>query len=243
VISVVKGYRLVLLQNPPEKARSRVLISGFPGFGAVGFLTIKFLVDKLKMRRIGFIEPPIVPDLTSLEDYGLSLPHEIFIDSSGQIIALLNRVNPIRAKMNSFVRSFVDSVRTLDIDEVVLVGGLDARFREGSEEYRWLATSSSRRKLSAPLFVKGPFIVGPLASILITCELEGIPAIAIFPYTEPESLDHRAAAIAIKVISSIIGIEIDVSELLSYAEMVEKMEESLKQVYKSVSEGESKLYM
>ncbi len=240
---MVVGYKLVLTHSPPDKARNRVLITGFPGFGAVGFLTTRFLVDKLKMKRIGFIKTPIIPDITSLEDYGLTLPHELFIDSSGRILALLNRVNPIKSKMNSFVKAFMDIVKTLDVDEIVLVGGLDSRFKEGSEEYRWLATSSCSRKLDAPLFVKGPFIVGPLASILIACELEGVPAIAIFPYAEPESLDHRAAAVAIKVISRIIGIEIDVSELLAYAEIVEKMEESLKQAYSVSSERESKLYM
>jgi len=239
----VSRYRLVLTHSPPEKARKRVLVTGFPGFGAVGFLTTKFMIDKLKMRRIGFVKTPVVPDITSLEDYGLSLPHEVFINKEGDIAVLLNRVNPIKSKMNSFVSSFLDLVRTLDVDEVVLVGGLDSRFREGNEEFRWLRTSSSRRELEAPLFVKGPFIIGPLASLLVVCELENVPAIAIFPYTEPESLDHRAAATAIKVIGSIVGISIDVSELLKYAEAMERIEESLKQAYKAASERESKMYM
>ena len=239
----VTRYRLVLTHNPPEKVGSRVLITGFPGFGAVGFLTTKFIVDKMSMKRIGFVKTPIVPDLTSLEDYGLSLPHEVFIDHEGKVVVLLNRVNPLKSRMNSFVNSFLDIVKTLDVDEVILVGGLDARFREGTEEYRWLRTSASKRSLDAPLFIKGPFIIGPLASLLIACELENVPAVAIFPYTEPESLDHRAAATAIKVIGSIIGISIDVSELLQYAETIERIEESLKQAYRASTERESKMYM
>jgi len=240
------SYKLVLLEKPQKKGH-RFLVTGFSGFGAVGFLATKFMVEKLGLRRIGYIDTPVVPDLTSLEEYGLSLPHEVFSDESGRLIVLLNRVNPMRSHMNSFVKSFIDLVHELEIDEIVLIGGLDNRFREGSEEFRWLATSSSSRVLDAPKFMKGPYIVGPLASILIACELNKIPAIALFPYTEPEHADHRAAAVAVKVVGKILGIEIDTSELISYAEYVEKLEESIKQMYQRVAEGgeerRSMLYM
>ena len=240
------SYRLVLLEKP-EKRGQRFLITGFSGFGAVGFLATRFLVEKLKLRRIGYIDTLVVPDLTSLEEYGLSLPHEVFVDDAGRVVVLLNRVNPARSHMNSFVRSFMELVSELSVDEVMLIGGLDSRFREGNEEFRWLATSSSSRVLDAPRFMKGPYIVGPLASILITCELNKIPAIALFPYTEPEHADHRAAAVAVKVVGKILGIEIDTSELISYAEYVEKLEESVKQMYQRIAEGgeerKSMLYM
>jgi len=239
------GYKLHL-EKRPSKNGKRFLVTGFPGFGAVGFITVKFLVDKLGMKRIGFIKTPSIPDITSLENYGLSLPHEIFIDASGTLVTLLNRVNPSRGRMNSFVKSFLSLVTELDVDEIVLVGGVDSRFKEGEEEYRWLATSASNRKLDAPLFMRGPFIVGPLASLLIACELQNVPAIAIFPYTEPESFDHRAAAVAIRVLSKVVGIEVDVTELLQHAEMIERLEEGLRQIYSSITKTgreESRLYM
>ncbi len=242
----MKGYRLHLEEAPPKGSDKRYLVTGFPGFGAVGFIAIKFIVEKLRMRRIGFIDTPRIPDVTSLEDYGLSLPHEIFINERGTLVALLNRVNPERSKINSFAKSFLDLVSTLKVDEVILVGGVDSRFREGSEEYRWLATRVSDRRLKAPMFMKGPFIIGPLASLLLLCELRNIPAIAVFPYTEPDSFDHRAAAVAVKVVGEIVGVEVDVSELLQHAEMLERLEESLRQMYSTVSEAskrESRLYM
>ncbi len=239
----MRRYKLVLSSDIPEKQGIRILITGFPGFGAVGYITTKYMVEKLRMKRIGYIFTPLLPDFTSFEEYGLSLPHEVFTDHDTKVVVLLNRINPQKSYINSYVSSVLKLIKELAIDEVLLIGGLDARFREGSEEYRWLRNSYSNRELEAPLFMRGPLIVGPLASLLIALELEKIPTIAIFPYTEPDTVNHKAAAIALKVIQKIANIEIDLSELLSYAEYVEQMEEALKQLATQEERRESMMYM
>ena len=239
----MRRYKLVLNGDIPEKQNTRILITGFPGFGTVGYITTKYMIEKLKMKRIGYIFTPLLPDFTSFEEYGLSLPHEVFIDHDARIVVLLNRINPQKSHINSYVSSVLKLIKVLAIDNVFLIGGLDARFREGPEEYRWLRNSYNNIELEAPLFMRGPLIVGPLASLLIALELEKIPTIAIFPYTEPDTVNHKAAAIALKVIQKITNIEIDLSELLSYAEYVEQMEEALKQLSTQEGRRESMMYM
>ena len=221
----MRGYRINIVK-PTSFSTAPVLITGFHGYGAVGYLATRYMVSKLSMELIGFIETPLVADFTSIEDYGFSKPHEIFTKSfndTGMLI-LLNRVNPDRRFMSSYIRALIDIVEKFSVSEVLLIGGLDTRFRESEEEFRWLKTRASKRSLDAPYFMKGAYIVGPLASLILTLEEHGIPAIAIFPYTEPESIDHRAAAVAIKVISSMLNVSIDVTELVYYAEKVEEVE-------------------
>jgi len=239
----MRRYKLVLSHEIQLKNSMRTLITGFPGFGAVGYITTKYMVEKLRMKRIGYIATPLLPDFTSLEDYGLSLPHEVFIDEYERLVILLNRMNPQKSYINSYVAAVLKLIRELNIGEVLLIGGLDVRFKEGDEEYRWLKNSHSHRYLDAPQFIRGPLIVGPLASLLIALELKRVPALAIFPYTEPEIVNHKAAAVALKVIQQLIGIEIDLSELLRYAEYVERIEESLKQMSAQQGHRESMMYM
>ncbi len=238
----MRRYRLrLLIESVPQ---AKYFVTGFLGFGAVGYIATRYLVSKLAFERIGFIETPVVPDFTALEDYGLALPHEVFIDRDRKVVVLLNRVNPDKRYMNSFVDAVMELVSKLGIEEAILIGGLDAKYREGSEEFRWLRTSRCTRELEAPLFMKGPYIVGPLASLLIAFELRGLPAIALFPYTEPERVDHRAAAKALEILGRIIGIEIDVSELISFAEYVEKIEkEVIEQSMTAAQRRESVMYM
>ncbi|MEM1560211.1 MAG: PAC2 family protein [Ignisphaera sp.] len=241
----MKRYKVNMVKPASLKTVS-VLITGFHGYGAVGYLATRYTVSKLSMELVGFIETPMVVDFTSIEDYGFSKPHEIFmkqLDNIG-VVALLNRVNPDRRFMVSYIKAFVNVVKMLNVEEVFLIGGLDVRFRENKEEFRWLKTKWSKRSLDAPYFMKGAYIVGPLASLLLALEEHGIPALAIFPYTEPESIDHRAAASAIRVVSSILNIYIDISELVSYAEKIEEMEKLIQsmQLQQSAEKKESVMH-
>jgi uncharacterized protein len=229
-----KHYTLKLLKEPNNRKSEVYLVSGFHGYGDVGFLTTRYLVNKLGMELIGSIDTPTIPDVTSFEDYGFSLPHEVFykeLDDKKSLIILLNRLNPERKYITSFVNEVMMLIRKLGVTEVILVGGLDSRFREGDEEFRWLKTQSSTRTLNAPYFTKGFYIVGPLASLLITFHQNSIPTLVILPYTQPETIDHKAAAVATNILSSIIGIVIDVKELLSYAAKTEELEKMIQDLY------------
>jgi uncharacterized protein len=228
----MKGYKANTVKSVLFNTKP-VLVTGFHGYGAVGYLATRYMVSKLGMELIGFIETPFVVDFTSVEEYGFSKPHEIFVKQLNDIgvIVVLNRVNPERRFISSYVKAFIDIVMNFNVDEVFLIGGLDMRFRESAEEFRWLKTKSSRRELNAPYFIRGAYIVGPLASLILALNEYNIPATAIFPYTEPESIDHRAAATAIKILSSILNISIDITELVSYAEKIEEMEKIIQGMY------------
>jgi uncharacterized protein len=235
MVKIMKNrYILRLVKEFNDRKNKVYLVTGFHGYGDVGFLTTRYLVYKLGMELVGYIETPSVPDITSFEDYGFSLPHEIFyknLDDEKSLVVLLNRLNPERKYISSFVKEFLSLIKKLNITEILLVGGLDSRFREGDEEYRWLKTQACTQTLNAPYFTKGFYIVGPLASLLITLHQNNVPALIILPYTQPETIDHRAAAVAINVISSIIGIEIDVKELLNYAAKAEELEKAVQELY------------
>ncbi|RLG87142.1 MAG: proteasome assembly chaperone family protein [Thermoprotei archaeon] len=223
----------------------RFFITGFQGFGGVGHLTTKYLTSTLKLRRVGYVLPSAIPDFTSLEDYGLTLPHELFAARNRGIVTLVNHVNPSRRELSDFVKVIVEFVKSMGVEHAILIGGLDERFREGDEKFRWLPTRSARIRLDAPLFMKGPYIVGPLASLLVAFELERIPAITILPYTQPtRRVDPRAAAVAIEVISKIVGVEIPTAELIEYAEYIERAEEEVRKMLEAQeSRGSNKIYM
>lgn len=242
-----KGYTLKMFEEFKNIGDEVYVITGFHGFGAVGFLATKYIVAKLQMKLVGYIDTYRIPDFTSVEDYGFSMPHEIFykdLNNHKKLFVLLNRVNPERKYLTSFINEFTTFINKINASEVILFGGLDIRFRENNEEYRWIKTSACKRVLNAPYFIKGAYIVGPLASVLLSLQQNSTPAIVILPYTQPETADHRAAAIAIKVLSSIIGVEIDVSELVSYAEKIEEIEKTIQSFYEQqVKKQESVMHM
>lgn len=201
--------------------RNHIVITGFPGFGYTGYIASRYIAHKLKLERVGVIVTRELPEYTMLEDYGIVFPFEIFTDKE-KITVIVNHSLPPRRYRNTYARIVSRWLRENEIQELILIGGLNSRFKEGNEKYRWLSGSHSKRKLNAPVMKKGLYIVGPLAHMIMHAELNMIPFIVILPYAEPIRLDPRAAAIAIETINDIYGLKIDVSELYEDARRIEE---------------------
>jgi predicted ATP-grasp superfamily ATP-dependent carboligase len=71
-------------------------------------------------------------------------------------------------------------------------------------------------------------------------ESRGVPTLVVLPYTDPSKYDPKAASVAVERIGRILGVEIDIAELLEHSKMVEEAEEMLKE---AIKEAESKVKM
>ncbi len=197
-------------------------ITGFPGFGYTGYLTTRYIVQELRMKRMGVIVTQELPDYTSLEDYGIVFPHEIFVDQDNGLIVVINHSLPVKKYRDHYVKVLLKWLKDNNIGELVLIGGLNAKLREGAERYRWIKGSTSKRILNAPQMKKGLYVVGPLAHTILYSELLNIPYIVVLPYAEPLRPDPRAAAIAVEVINELYGLSIDTSKLYEEARRIEQ---------------------
>ncbi|MEM1699691.1 MAG: PAC2 family protein, partial [Sulfolobales archaeon] len=89
---------------------------------------------------------------------------------------------------------------------------------------------------------RGLYIVGPLALLTMALETRGIPTLIVLPYTDPSKYDPKAASVAVERISKLLGLSIDVAELLEHSKIVEEAEEMLKEAVKE-AESKVKMYM
>ncbi|MEM0505631.1 MAG: PAC2 family protein, partial [Sulfolobales archaeon] len=108
------------------------------------------------------------------------------------------------------------------------------KFKEGSERLRWLKTSVSNRELTEPKFHKGLYVVGPLAILFLTLEVEKVPTVMILPYTEPDKFDPKAAAVFIEKLNELLGLNISIQGLMEYSRIVEEAETLLSEALKNV---------
>ncbi|MCC6062834.1 MAG: PAC2 family protein [Desulfurococcales archaeon] len=213
-----------------DPVKNPILITGFPGFGATGYITTRYLVEALKMKRIGFIMTRYMPDTVSIEgDTGFVFPHEIYSGLDGKVFVLVNQAVPMPVEKDEFAEAIVRWARKNSFNEMILVGGLDSEIRKSPDDMlRWIGNSHCRRKIEEPVMEKGLVIVGPLATLLMYSEIIGLPALAILPYAERNRPDPRAAAVAVSKIAKILNTEIDVSELIKHAETIEVLEKKIK---------------
>ncbi len=230
-------YAKVIIFNKYDVTNYNV-ITGFPGFGYTGYLTTRYIVQELRMKRIGVIVTQELPDYTSLEDYGIVFPHEIFVDDNNGLVVIVNHSLPVRRYRDHYVKVLLKWIKENNTRELVLIGGLNAKLREGAERYRWIKGSLSRRTLSAPQMKKGLYVVGPLAHMILYSELLRIPYIVLLPYAEPLRPDPRAAAIAVEVINGLYELNIDTSKLYEEAQRIEQeLAEILRQQEEAVKKA------
>ena len=208
----------------PAEARldGTSLVAGFHGIGATGYWAVKFLITELKAERRLFIDYENAPAVASQAGGRISTPYEVF--SSGGLSLLKAEVSPTREKENEFYRQLADWIMSSGVKEVALVGGLDETLRTDESRYKVAMTSSFLAKgglPGEPLFDEDRMIVGPVASLLNSFEMNTFPAFAVLAYSNTERVDPRAAAWAVEVLAKRYGFHADTAPLLKGAEVIE----------------------
>ena len=198
------------------------LIAGFHGIGATGYWTVKFLVSELKAQRRCFIDYEHAPAVASQVDGRISTPYEVFV--AGSLSLLKAEVSPVREKENEFYHQLADWIMGSGAKEVALVGGLDEALRNDDSRYKVAMTSAfaARGALEGePVFEEDRMIVGPVASLLNSFEMNSFPALAVLAYSNTERVDPRAAASAVEFLSKRYGFTANTGPLIKGAEVIE----------------------
>src|SRR5262249_44240409 len=198
------------------------LIAGFHGIGATGYWTVKFLINELKAQRRLFIDYEHSPSVSSQIEGRIQTPYEVFVTKD--LSLLRAEVSPIRERENEFYKSLGSWIMSSGAKEVCLVGGLDEGLRTDRSPYRVAMTSTfiARGGLpTEPIFEEDRMIVGPVASLLNTFEMNSFPAFAVLAYSNTERVDPRAAASAVEFLSRRYGFVANTEPLIKGAEVIE----------------------
>ncbi|MBC7113953.1 MAG: proteasome assembly chaperone family protein [Candidatus Methanomethyliales bacterium] len=225
--------------------KNSILITGFHGLGATGFITVKHAVTSLNAELIGYIDSERIPPFVSMDDGRLSLPFEIY--KHDKYVFILTNVPPHTKERQEFSRSLAEWAIKEHFSASYLIGGLDSRLRPSENDKIRCAVTKSFKNLSelgAPLLEKGLFVVGPLAIMLAHFEINSFPAIALLPYANPARPDPMAAAVAIEYINKLTNLNIDASQLISDARRIEaEIQELMKQRQERVKTDHRTLYI
>ena len=238
----------ILLKGIDENELKNVtFISGFRTLGEVGYIATRYMVLKLNMKRVGFVLTKYLRDVTFLDEYGLATPFELFYDKNNHLLVLLSHLLPLQRELNEFSEKIIKWLKKLEVNNVILIGGLDKRYKGENENYnlRWLKTSASKITLNYPLMEKQLLMIGPLALFTIYSEIEDLPAVVLLPYADRDRIDPAAAAVAIEEINKLLNLKIDVAELYEDARKIEEeLQRQLELIQKELNRNVSdRVYM
>ncbi|ARM75889.1 proteasome assembly chaperone family protein [Acidianus manzaensis] len=228
----------LILKLSENELKGATFITGFRTIGEVGYLASRYIVLKRNMQRIGFIATKNLRDVTFLDDYGIATPLDLFYDKEYNTIVLLNHLVPVQKDWNDFAKDTIRWLNKLGVKNILLIGGLDKRYREKEEKLRWLKTSKSSINLDYPLLEKQLIMVGPLALFTIYAEMLDLPANVVLPYADRDRIDPAAAAVAVEVINKIVGFNVDTTELYEDAKKLEEeLQKQLESIQKEINKS------
>jgi uncharacterized protein len=202
--------------------KGSIMITGFHGLGATGFIAVKHAVTSLNAELIGYIETEKIPPFVSMEEKRLSLPFEIY--KKDNFVFILTNVPPHPKERQIYSRALAEWAVEQGLAGCYLIGGLDSRLKPSeNDKIRITITKAFKNidKLGIPLLEKGLFVVGPLAVMLTHFEINNFPAVALLPYANPTRPDPLAASVAVEHLNKLTNLSMDVSSLVNDAQRIE----------------------
>ena len=221
-----------------------LFITGFHGFGLVGYLTTLHIVQELGLRKIGFIKTSYMPEVTMYTKSGdIQYPFEIYyrVVSKNKLVVALHNDMPIDRERVAYVEFLAKLVKDWRVREAILIGGLSQELREDpSEKFRWIPINTPSITFNDAKILEGRYVIGALALLMMFLRAYGVNGVVILPFAEPRRLDPRASAIAVDIIAKMLGVEISVQRLIEEASIIEAIEAEREKVEKAVEEAEKR---
>ncbi|MCK5151138.1 MAG: proteasome assembly chaperone family protein, partial [Candidatus Thorarchaeota archaeon] len=143
------------------------------------------------------------------------------------------RFQPHQSEQWGFLEKLAEWIVQQQFSEVLLLGGLDASFKEGEEEMRCVPTTAYKENLekwNVPLLEEGLFVAGPLALLLSELEIHGAAGSGLLTYATRGRPDPRAAATMLEKINEVFGVTANVDQLIEESKEIERLEKMRKSI-------------
>jgi uncharacterized protein len=198
-----------------SKNKENILLVGFPSNGLIGTFTISYLVYHLKMKLIGEMEHPGLLPTLFIENGEIFGPIRIYKTDNLFVIMSDLPFDPDLA--NEFSKSVVEFAKRKKISKTIIVSGLDSQTRDpASPKAYGLVTHQSLEKLLydniIPKFLAGT-IFGTDAAVISAFRESNIPALVLYCECHPFFPDPEASVHAITILSKILKVKIDTTEI------------------------------
>jgi uncharacterized protein len=191
------------------------LLVGFPSNGLIGTFTISYLVYHLKMQQIGEMDHPGLMPTLFIENGEIFGPIRIYKKDNLYVIMSDLPFEPDLAY--EFSKSVIEFAKEKKIEKTIIVSGLDSQTRDPkAPKVYGLVTHQVLEKLlydnKIPKFLAGT-VFGTDAAVISAFRESNIPALVLYCECHPFFPDPEASVLAITVLSKILQVKIDTTEI------------------------------
>lgn len=218
--------------------RSPVLIEGLPGIGQVGKLVAEYIIHMTGAEKIGEIHSIYFPPHVIIEESGIArlLRNELYLHR-GAKRDLLFLVGDYQSTSNEghylLTDMYLDVAEELKVTRIFTLGGFGVgRLVEAPRVFGAVNRDTLRPEIEAAGVIvqrdePGGGIVGAAGLLLGMGAARGIDGICLMGETSGYIVDPRSAAAVLSVLSTLLEITVDATQLNDRAAEMEKVIEGL----------------
>ncbi|RLI92635.1 MAG: proteasome assembly chaperone family protein [Candidatus Altiarchaeales archaeon] len=233
-------YVIVKILEEP-KLKNPILIEGLPGIGLVGKLAVDHMLDELKAKKfIEMYSPFLPPQVSILEDGTVKLVNMEFyywIGEKNDLILLVGDFQGITPDSQyQLAEKTLDIAEKFNVMRIFTLGG----FGTGgiTKRPRVFGAATNRRLVEelrkyGIIFKGGGAIFGASGLLLGLGMQRDIEGVCLMGETHGQIIDAKSAEAVLRVLTRILDIDIDMTEL---AEKAKETEHQMSRMSKIISE-------
>lgn len=240
----MKNTTVKILKKP--KLKNPILIEGLPGMGYVGKLAAEHLLEVLHAKKFAEVLSPYFPHHVAVETDGRLRPlrNELYWArlNGKDIIIWTGDVQPISSEGHyELVERVLDVSKKLGVKQIFTLGGYaTGKYSNAKPKVIGMGDPKLLQKIrEAGIQIEkggGP-IIGAAGLLLGLGQLRGLKGVCLLGETHGIVVDHRAAQAVLEVLSKILGVKLDLSNLEIRAKMTKEI---MDRVRKEIELGERK---
>jgi len=217
-------------------------IEGFPGAGLVGPMTISYIIDKLQMKYVGYLESERFPPLVSIHKSEAMPPIRVYVAEKEKIVTIFAEFAitiDLVVELTQVVYAFI---RQNGITSVYSIGGIPSQGESDKTPFV-IASGISTTKIAQDTGMKPVdegVATGVSALLLMKSAMDKVQDINIMVPVQQNIIDPIYAEIAIQALNKLMKLNIDVTELDKEAKMVEAKVKALMAKHKESHENYKK---
>ncbi len=227
----------VIQYSDEIKIKSPIIFIGIPDVGLVGSIAVSYMVERLDMKEIGYIDSEMLPPIVLVKDGVVKNPIRLYANANANanandsILAVVSDIPLLPPLITEFLNGFIPFIKSLNPRLVVNITGMAVqnRLQIDKPQVLYILTDVDSLKPNAIEFKDG-IIAGVYASIVRSCMNSRIPTLTLLAQSHLNFPDPAASIEALEVVNSTLALNIDLSELRQEAELIRiKSRELMKQ--------------
>ena len=228
---------VVFVDRPPMKGP--IFIEGLPGIGNVGKIAADHLKEKLNAKKIADIYSKHFPAQVSIDDEcvaHLACDELWYAEKDGKEIVMLLGDHQALTPEGHFDLSndIFEIIKDLGASKIFTLGGYGTGVMVETPRVLGAVSSADlKQELEKHnvTFVKGEpgaGIIGASGLLIGLGKINGIDSVCLMGETSGYFLDHKSAAALLRSLTSILGFEVDMTDLEERSKQLEELTEKIR---------------